>query len=288
VPTKLQLEARVLAIYDAVCAGTRVEDGLVELKADWPNPQSAARRLAAHANAAGGEEVLWVVGLDEDSGLCELSATELADWWAQVRSCFDEVAPALTDLVIQTGEGPLNALFFDTSLSPFVIKNAAYGKSGGGPVEREVPWRDGTAVRTARRSDLVRLLAPIQTLPEVEVLNASAIAREQAGNSSAERAGDSLRGNAHLMWWLNLELYVVPAVQTSVVLPLHRTVFELAVGSEPLAEVDAKDSRYYAPSKSFFGRDGFESRSDSVSVEATSSEAIVHLPGRVHYRTEHV
>jgi hypothetical protein len=287
VPTRLQLEARVLAIFDAVRTGGAVEDGLVELKADWPDPQSAARKLAAHANSARGEDVLWVVGLDESSGLHETTAVEVADWWPQVRSCFDEVAPTLTDLVVHTGQGRLHALLFDTSLSPFVIKNSMYGKPGAGPVEREIPWRDGTAVRTARRSDLIRLLAPAQKLPEIEVLSASARARVTPGDDYRERAGDTLRGGEHLMWYFRLEMYAIPAVGTLAVLPLHRTVVEFAVGDDPFVVTNGEDSRYYPPSTSSFTRGGLEQKPDSASVDATTSEAIVHLAGRVNFRTDH-
>jgi hypothetical protein len=49
--------------------GERVEDRVVELKADWIEARKAVRRLAAHANAAFGESVLWVIGLDERIGV---------------------------------------------------------------------------------------------------------------------------------------------------------------------------------------------------------------------------
>ena len=63
------------------------------------------------------------------------------------------------------------ALLFETDRAPFVIKNQAYGSPGGGSVELEVPWRENTAIRSARRSDLIRLLAPLELLPEIEILD---------------------------------------------------------------------------------------------------------------------
>jgi hypothetical protein len=45
-----------------------IEDDRVELKADWPDAEKAARRVAGHANASGGGSVLWIIGLDEQRG----------------------------------------------------------------------------------------------------------------------------------------------------------------------------------------------------------------------------
>ncbi len=283
----LQLEARVLAIFDAVKSGTHVEDGLVELKSDWPDPEPAARRLAAHANSARGEDVVWILGLDESSGVRHLSSVDLATWWPQVRSCFDDVAPTLSDLVVHTDDGPLQVLVFDTSLNPFVVKNAVYGKVGGGSIEREVPWREGTAVRSARRADLIRMLAPVTRLPEVEVLTASASVRARPAEAGLGQAHDGLTAAEHLIWDFRLEMYVTPAMGDLAVLPLHRTRLEYAMDDSAYVQVGNQESRYYAPTRMSRGSGlGWQSIPDSASVETTSSEAIVHLPGRVNFRAQ--
>ncbi len=59
------LEAWVLQLIELLDRGARVEDARVELKADWPEPARAARRIAGHANAAHGDPILWVIGVDE-------------------------------------------------------------------------------------------------------------------------------------------------------------------------------------------------------------------------------
>ena len=64
-----QLEAWVLSFVDHVIAGRRIEDSRVELKADWPKPKSAARRIAGHANAADSDSILWIIGLAEGKGV---------------------------------------------------------------------------------------------------------------------------------------------------------------------------------------------------------------------------
>src|SRR5207237_7556722 len=110
---------------------------------------------------------------------------DVADWWPQVRACFDGLAPALVHLAVPTADGTVVGLLFDTTRAPFVVRNPAHGATGGGPVELEVPWRDGTAVRPARREDLVRLLVPLQQLPEVELLTCRLSASLQTKESGA-------------------------------------------------------------------------------------------------------
>ena len=161
-----QLEAWILLLVDQVSKGAKIEDSRVELKAEWPEPPKAARRIAGHDNASHGESVLWVIGLDENRGIVPVSIPDLADWVPQVSAQFDGgIAPSiLLNLVVPAGGETLTGLLFDTARRPYVVKNSAHGKPEGGPVTLEVPWRDGTRVRSARREDLIRLLAPLQTL----------------------------------------------------------------------------------------------------------------------------
>ena len=62
-----ELEVFVGNILHAVERGHQVEDDArVELKREWPTDRSrAARRIAGHANAAEGREIIWVIGVDE-------------------------------------------------------------------------------------------------------------------------------------------------------------------------------------------------------------------------------
>jgi hypothetical protein len=167
--TMQEIEAWALRVVDAVRRGDRVEDSAVELKSDWPPPEKAARLIAAHANAARGNPILWVIGLHERKGVSARSPIEPADWWAQVSSFFDEVPPKLTDVVVQVGGGEsVVAILFGTEQAPYVIAK----KPDGGAVVREVPWREGTSIRSARRSDLVRILVPLSAAPRIEFVNA--------------------------------------------------------------------------------------------------------------------
>lgn len=275
--TDAQIEARVLDIYDVVKAGARHEDALVELKADWPPPERAARRIAGHANAARGESILWIIGLDEAQGVCTPTPLDLAGWWAQVRACFDGPAPETRDLIVRTPDGPVHALHFDVARSPYVVRNPAYGNAGGGPIEREVPWREGTAVRTATREDLIRILVPVLRLPEVEILKATVVGRESAKSRTHRMEAEDPDAVEQVFdWHVNMEMYVTPPQGELVVLPVHRTHISVKLGTDgPTHEVGN-----LALATPAWGT--IDNRQvDSVSVETTSSEAIVHLPGRL-------
>jgi len=205
--TNAQLTSRVIDLVATIVNGERIEDALVEAKADWIDPFHAARQLAAHANAALGEDVLWILGLKEGEGVKVLSEQEPAAWFAQVAAAFDGPAPRVHDLKVDTPHGRVHALSFTTQEPPYVIaaKPAANQKAP------EILWRESTGVRHARRADLLRLLLPRAQLPEIEVLTCTLFAHDRTDNN--------------LM--LQLELYVVPAESASAVFPNHRQRGEL-------------------------------------------------------------
>ncbi len=78
---------------------------------------------------------------------------------------FDELAPEPVSLNIPVDGVMIVALYFETDRAPFVVKNPT-----GGTVQREVPWREATSIKSATRSQLIKLLTPIQKLPAVEVV----------------------------------------------------------------------------------------------------------------------
>jgi len=169
-----QLEMRALQLVDLVLAGRRIEDDLVECKGQWPDPQkrSSARQLAGHANKARDEPILWIIGLDEKAHtLTSPASIEVADWWASISSCFDPPALELEHhLVVPVDEHQaVTALRFLTDRSPYVIK----GGGQDGTLHREVPIRDGTGTRSARRDELLRLLLPAVGAPSAQLLSAN-------------------------------------------------------------------------------------------------------------------
>jgi hypothetical protein len=75
-------------------------------------------------------------------------APDPAVWRPAFASHFDGLAPSLVDLVVPRRDKAVLALLFETDRAPFVGKNPQFG-SAGVVIEREVPWREGTAVRSA-------------------------------------------------------------------------------------------------------------------------------------------
>lgn len=175
-----RLESRVRDLVEHAQAGKPLEDSLVELKREWPGPAKASRRIAAHANAARGEEIIWIIGIDEKSGRVHgVEPEELANWWPQVQNRFDEdVAPEMRHIFVSTPHGRLAALAFDTDRGPYVIKVSQ------DPVTREVPWRDGTRTRTARRSELLKVLLPAASVPTAAVVTLRAVAELQGAQEA--------------------------------------------------------------------------------------------------------
>lgn len=170
---RVEVEHWTITVADRVKAGKPLEDSRVELKTEWPEAVDAARRIAGHANAAHGDPILWIIGLDEKGHrVVGATANDLATWYPQVKREFDSMAPSMEDFVVPYDGITLVALLFETSGAPFTVRNPVFGKTGGGSVSLEVPWREGTKVRSATRTDLIRLLVPLQRLPEVEVLEA--------------------------------------------------------------------------------------------------------------------
>lgn len=201
-----QIENWVLKIIDQVEAGQPNEDSRVELKSQWIEAKKAARLIAGHANAARGESILWIIGVDEKKGVMGADNMELANWYPQVQSQFEDLAPQLlTDLNVRVREPNdpnkykiIVALLFETVRAPYVVKNP-----DGGQISYEVPWREGRGTRSAKRSDLIRLLSPIQKLPLFEVLKADFFS--QLGE-----------------WRVVMELYVSSKNLSQIVIPFHR------------------------------------------------------------------
>src|SRR5262249_53745692 len=94
----LQIETWAIRVIEQVEAKQPYEDARVELKAEWTDPQKAARQIAGHANAARGEPILWLIGVDKDRGVTGADYNELANWYPQVQSQFDALAPRLVDV----------------------------------------------------------------------------------------------------------------------------------------------------------------------------------------------
>jgi hypothetical protein len=265
-----EIEALALQVVDRVGRQAPLEDARIELKAQWPDAPKAARQLAAHANGARGETILWLIGIDETHGVVGASQNDLSTWYPAVQACFDGLAPSVTDVVVPSGGREIVALMFDTSRAPFVVKNPYFGKAKG-EVELEVPWREGTSTRSARREDLIRILLPATRLPSLELLGCTASERQRV-----------IGGSTTVEIELQLDLYVSPPSSDRIVFPIHRARGEVtAAGSPAPSPLFVYWIRPPESPMAAVTIGPIVARPDSVTIVATSHEAIVDGPGRV-------
>jgi hypothetical protein len=196
---KVRIEQEVNKAVERVKKKEHSEDSLVELKATWPKDHAkSARQIAGLCNAAGGAEVLWIIGLDEDSQIfAGADQAELANWWPSVSTFFEGQAPSMFDLNVTVDGKTYVALAFETDRPPYVVK-----------VEKEdrleVPWREGRATRSAKRSELARLLYKQSTRPNVSIASAQLIA--------------FVDGNKNKALMLRVDLLVEPVGETAIIL----------------------------------------------------------------------
>jgi len=272
----IAIESWAIGVLDRLSNSDPIEDRRVELKASWPDPVRAARRLAGHANAAHGDSILWLIGADENSGAIGASNNELADWFAQVSKQFDGLVPGLDDLCVPYNGQTVVALCFSTDRAPFVVRNPAFGQAKSGPVQLEVPWREGTAVRSATRQDLVRLLTPLEELPLIEILDGSI--RGVGGQYEKEPfKGYDTSVRKNFVWQLRLDLYFVPKNAPEIVIPFHSCSATLSM--RPLVVGLPMEQLRFNTWK----RDPTTNVPASVNSVATQSELVLKGPGKTTF-----
>lgn len=258
-----QIEAWALQVAQRVVQGAPVEDFRVEVKAAWPEPQRAARQIAGHANAAAPDNILWVLGLDErNRSATGVPANEFSNWWAATIANFEGIAPECRELVVPFDAISLVALLLDSDRAPYLVRNPSFGSATGNAIAYEVPWRSGTSTRTAKRHELLSVLAPQVELPEVEVIEASftaAVANQQA---TVE---------------LYSQLYLIPALNQTSVFPLHRAFVRAEIEGVPVFDglrvwyIEASD------------RNNLRGQTQTE-ITATDTELIVRGPGMVRFQ----
>jgi hypothetical protein len=164
-----------------------------------------------------------------------------------VEKRFSELAPSLlADINVPAGTLTVVALVFETDRSPYVVKVT--------DDYLEVPWRDGTRTRSAKRGELLRILSPLQRRPDVEVLGGSMYA------GCSEPHHDVLR------LFLATKIYVVPRDKSELVIPFSKC--EASFGAPGIQRQSLCEIGITLPP------------GESLSV-ATRSEAIVRSPGEL-------
>ena len=263
-------------VMDRVDAGHAVEDGRVELKREWIQAEKAARQIAAHANAARGESILWLIGVDEKEGVIGVGHEEFSNWFNSVVSCFDGLAPNCDDLNVPRQGRTTTALVFDTTRAPFVVKNPQHGKVAGDGIAFEVPWREGRKTRSARREELLRLLVPASHVPALEWLEAKLTIRETipAGEKEFPLRGKDRR----FTWDLEARLYFEPVSELRLVIPFHRCEVQIQLPGQT-EKRDAAELLLGPPNKMSVENRSFGFVPDSQTITSTGSELIIGGPG---------
>ncbi len=256
-----ELENRARNIINAVLTGRPVEDDRIEIKAIWIGEVNAARRLAAHANIARGEPILWLVGLDEKRRVVTgAEPVEMANWLPAVAKHFDGAAPTLLGhLNIHIEDQTITALYFRTDLgAPFVIKNPK-----GGYPEFEIPWRKGTRLRSAARADLLSLLVPITRTPHVRLLSVqlSLVVTQNNPVVSGNERGDRFD------WKIDASFYITPKSSKAIVFPNLNCIAQFAVS-------DYSSGVYQLPVV-------FKPLGQSSTVTCATTETLFFGPGSV-------
>lgn len=271
-----EIEYWTLQVIDLVASGHAVEDSRVELKREWIDPDKAARQIAAHANAARSEPILWLIGIDEKQGVIGVKHDEFSNWLNAVASHFEGLPPSCVDLNVPSDGRVVTALLFDTVRAPFVVKNSRHGNVQGDVIAFEVPWREGRQTRSARREELLRLLVPATRAPAIEWLEAHLTIRE---TTSANGIGPSVRGkDRRFTWDLEARLYAEPASNLRLVIPFHRCEVEIQLpGQDERRNVN--ELRLNPPHKINVTNQNIGSEPDSHTIASTGSEIILEGPG---------
>ncbi|HUW19439.1 MAG TPA: hypothetical protein VMW16_09065 [Sedimentisphaerales bacterium] len=154
------IEYWALSIIKRVESSQPVEDSRVELKAVWPEDhKKAARQIAGHANAAGGEPILWLIGVDEQNGVTGANYTEISAWRQSVEAKFGELPPSLSHLnyvVADTKQWEQSAAYYidgHRAVEAFV-KNTGLGLA--------IPYLDNGQLHDYPPDFIIRLRGPLQ------------------------------------------------------------------------------------------------------------------------------
>lgn len=257
---KTQMEYQVLEVVKRIRSGAK-EDQYIEIKAELSKDiKHYARRIAGHCNSARGEQIMWLIGIDEEGNISDIPRPDWSSWFQQLKKEFDGMMPLITPFEVPIDDKTITALFIETDRAPYVVRNPNFGSNQKGSIEFEVPWREGTRTRTARREDLLRLLVPTLKTPSFEILNAELITNIRE---------DAQEGHK-LLWILNLYFYCIPNTTDRIVIPCHKCSLECFV--------EGIDQKIPFP--------GIYFSASSTTISAGLHELIISSPGAFSVQQE--
>lgn len=189
--TPVEFELMVVKAVQRVLGGGQLEDDVFEAKRQMPEIDKLAERIGGHANSAHRQPIVWIIGLNEKThDLHPIGNVEPAHLEQQLASRFDGEAPRLKycrriDVPHQRG-GQVLALAFETSWPPYVLNRRVGGDWG-----LVIPFRQGTRVRSARRSEILELLYERTLAPRTRLLSGE-LSITKAGGHQARLNGRAL------------------------------------------------------------------------------------------------
>lgn len=215
----IDLESRVITAVDRIRAGQLVEHDLIECKRSWPQ-ENKARQLAGSLNRAGGDPVVYIIGIDEKTGeVHDVSDTDVLDWWGQMTPRFDQIPPEMVrhiSVPVGSNGEHVVAVAFASDRAPYVVK------TGNANPSLEVPMREGTGTRSARRDELLRILIPTTRLPEVMTLEGSLYAEYAPKVGKPAAGGERSYSQEEGLWCRgSVRIYFAHDGRATATLPAH-------------------------------------------------------------------
>ncbi len=285
-----QIEARVLRILDQVADAVSLEDQYVELKREIPTDlHKFARQIAALCNSSRGQDVLVLLGVDENNGAVGCEPPDFQEWWAQVARHFCDCTPEMYHCVVQSGNSVVVAIHLKSDRAPYLVRTL-----DGGRVESEIPWREGTRTRTARRHEILRILDDSVMRPVLQVQQARFVADQSRNQVDGKKAIDGSQ-NQILSLSIEVDLYVIPSRRSDfIVFPLHLASVDISGAEQPeilwqskgpfqLSYLGPRRRTFSSGEEPIFPVDTRQSRT----IDSTTSEAIVSGPGlmiaKIHF-----
>ncbi|MEO9323910.1 hypothetical protein ABFT23_10490 [Nocardioides sp. C4-1] len=207
------------------------DDAGIEFKREWPGAEKV-RQLAGAANALRGDELIYVIGVDDKTGKIHTpEQREPMEWFAQMAKQFDQIAPEMLwsqTVYIGNDAEAVTAVVFATQDFPYILNIK-------GSDRREVPLRVGAATVSAHRNQLVRMLQPAVALPRISVAGVDGRVQELLEARPLRLPDGSLRREE----WKNLQTIFnvavdleFPSLDTDLVSVSERAISARAIVDE--------------------------------------------------------
>src|SRR5215471_10746558 len=130
------LEGWAYRVVEGVAKKAVTEDDLVEFKSVWIEAHKAARRIAAQANAARGEDFLWLIGIDpaKPDPFVGIATVDPDAWLREVESYFvDKHHPEWRCFQVPYNGKTVYAIAFGSSDFPFLVSLKKYNQKESRP-----------------------------------------------------------------------------------------------------------------------------------------------------------